>query len=106
MYIYKASLIRVVSGDTIKVNIDLGFSIILQNMKIKLLNLESPVGIAGETAKEYLINILPSKFSIKTKIDGGLIIADVMVGGESISEKMLISGKCKKFKGSLVLNTT
>ena len=31
-------------------------------------------------------------------MDGGLIIADIMVGGESISEKMLTSGKCNRFQ--------
>tara|TARA_R110000782_G_scaffold221289_1_gene308487 strand:+ start:187 stop:486 length:300 start_codon:yes stop_codon:yes gene_type:complete len=98
MYIYKASLIRVVSGDTIRVNIDLGFCVILQNMKIKLLNIESPKGVAGEDAKDYLKSIMPQKFSIKTRMDEGLIIADAMVGGESISEKMLSSGKCMKFE--------
>ena len=97
MYIYKANLIRVVSGDTVRCNIDLGFCIILQNMKIKLLNIESPTGIDGENAKDYLKSIMPQKFSIKTKMDGALIIADVMVGGESISEKMLTSGLCKKY---------
>tara|TARA_R100000541_G_scaffold29421_1_gene38569 strand:+ start:262 stop:564 length:303 start_codon:yes stop_codon:yes gene_type:complete len=97
MYIYKANLIRVVSGDTLRCNIDLGFCVILQNMKIKLLNIESPSGVDGEDAKDYLKSIMPQKFSIKTKMDGGLIIADVMVNGESISEKMLTSGKCKKF---------
>jgi len=98
MYIYKANLIRVVSGDTVRCNIDLGFCIILQNMKIKLLNIESPSGVAGENAKDYLTSIMPQKFSIKTKMDGGLIIADIMVGGESISEKMLTSGKCNRFQ--------
>ena len=98
MYIYKANLIRVVSGDTVRCNIDLGFCIILQNMKIKLLNIESPSGVAGEDAKDYLTSIMPQKFSIKTKMDGGLIIADIMVGAETISEKMLTSGKCNRFQ--------
>ena len=97
MYIYKAGLIRVVSGDTIRCNVDLGFSIILQNIKIKLLNIDSPSGVEGEKAKEFLINIMPKNFSIKTRIMEGLIIGEIMVGGENINEKLLESQLVSKF---------
>jgi len=97
MYIYKAGLIRVVSGDTIRCNIDLGFSVILQNIKVKLLNINSPSGIEGEKAKNYLIDIMPKRFSVKTRIMEGTIIAEVMVGGENINDKLLKSQLVNKF---------
>ena len=97
MYIYKAGLIRVVSGDTIRCNVDLGFSIILQDIKIQLLNIDSPSGVEGERAKEFLINIMPKNFSIKTRIMEGLIIGEIMVGGENINEKLLESQLVSKF---------
>lgn len=97
MYIYKAGLIRVVSGDTIRCNIDLGFSVILQNIKVKLLNINSPSGIDGEKAKTYLIDIMPKRFSIKTRIMDGTIIAEVMFGGENINDKLLKSQLVNKF---------
>ena len=89
MYIYKAMKVRVISGDTIKCWIDLGFNVCLQSMKVKLLNIKAPDGIDGEKARKYLDDILPDKFSIKTRIDEGLIIADIMSGGESINSMML-----------------
>ena len=95
--IYKAMKVRVVSGDTIKCFIDLGFNVSLQSMRVKLLNLKAPTGIAGDKAKAHLDSILPEKFSIKTRIEDGIIIADVMSGGESINQKMLDSGMCEKF---------
>ena len=97
MYIYKAMKVRVVSGDTIKCFIDLGFNVSLQSMRVKLLNLKAPTGITGDKAKAHLDSILPEKFSIKTRIEDGIIIADVMSGGESINQKMLDSGMCEKF---------
>ena len=66
-------------------------------MRVKLLNLKAPTGIAGEKARAHLDSILPDKFSIKTRIEDNVIIADVMSGGESINQKMLDAGLCEKF---------
>ena len=99
MYIYKAQLVRVVSGDTIRCWIDLGFGVSLNSMPVKLLNIKAPTGIKGQKALNYLLEILPMKFTLKTKLDGNLIVADIMYGGEkSISEQMLESGLVEKYQ--------
>ena len=42
MYEYKSRIIKVVDGDTIDVDIDLGFDIILSNQRIRLAGIDTP----------------------------------------------------------------
>ena len=42
MYEYKSTVIKVVDGDTIDVDIDLGFDIILSNQRIRLAGIDTP----------------------------------------------------------------
>ena len=97
MFIYKAYLIRVINGASIKATIDLGFGVMLSNMTVHLMGLKSPGGIEGEKSKEYLKTLLPTTFTIKTKLDENLILGDIQSQGESINDKMLNSGLVDKF---------
>ncbi len=42
MYTYKMELVRVVDGDTVDVNIDLGFGVWLKKQRIRLRGLDTP----------------------------------------------------------------
>ena len=42
MYHYKAKLLRVVDGDTIDVDIDLGFDVWLRKQRIRLAGIDTP----------------------------------------------------------------
>ena len=42
MYEYKCRVIKVVDGDTIDVDIDLGFNITLSNQRIRLQGVDTP----------------------------------------------------------------
>lgn len=53
-YIYKFTLTRVIDGDTIKGNIDLGFHTQLLNQSIRLINIDTPE-IRGPEKEEGLI---------------------------------------------------
>ena len=88
MYLYKAYLVRVVNGGLIKATIDLG---------LHLVNIDAPHGIDGQKATDYLKTLLPTTFTLKTKMDGSMILGEVQVKGTSINEKMLDSGLVKKF---------
>jgi endonuclease YncB( thermonuclease family) len=98
MYIYKAKLVRIVNGDTIRCWIDLGFGVSLQSMTIKLKNIKAPIGIKGEDASMYLAEILPQNFSLKTQLEDGIIIAEIMSAGKSINDLMLESGLVTKYQ--------
>ena len=41
-FVYKCTLDRVVDGDTIDVNIDLGFKIVLAKQRVQLVGIDTP----------------------------------------------------------------
>ena len=42
MYEYKCKLVRVVDGDTIDVDIDLGFGVWMRNQRIRMYGIDTP----------------------------------------------------------------
>ena len=54
MYEYKAKIIRVVDGDTVEAELDLGFRI-KQEMRIRLLNIDTPEIFHPESAEEKIL---------------------------------------------------
>ncbi len=78
MYDYMATLVRVIDGDTVDCDIDLGFGVWLKNQRVRLYGINTPETRtrdlkekeAGLAAKARLIELLPEKFvltSVKDK---------------------------------------
>jgi len=73
MYTYKAKLIRVIEGDTIDADIDLGFDIYIRQ-RIKLFGIATPdpkskdinIREQGLIVKSKLIELLPKDFIVET----------------------------------------
>ena len=42
MYEYRASILRVVDGDTVDVDIDLGFGVWLRNERVRIMGIDTP----------------------------------------------------------------
>ena len=66
MYEYKAKVISVTDGDTIRLDIDLGFSIIMRNTPVRLLGINAPEISTpeGVVSKTYLKELLPLGTSV------------------------------------------
>lgn len=64
MYEYRAKVIRVVDGDTVEVDVDLGFQIhtkmMLRLYGINAPELKGPSRVAGQAAKNYLQDMIKS----------------------------------------------
>jgi len=73
MYTYKAKLIRVIDGDTIDAEIDLGFGVFLKQ-RIRLYGINTPETRTknieekelGLKAKDRLVELLPTEFIVET----------------------------------------
>lgn len=104
MYEYKCVILRVVDGDTVDVDIDLGFNIWMHNERIRFFGIDTPESrtsdkiekVFGNYAKEYVENMMPvgSEQILKTvKDEGGKygrILGDFVINdGESLVEKMI-----------------
>ena len=51
MYEYRATIIKVVDGDTVDVDIDLGFGIIMKDERVRIMGIDTPE-IKGKCEKE------------------------------------------------------
>lgn len=105
MYEYKCVILKIVDGDTVDVDIDLGFNIWMHNERIRFFGIDTPESrtsdkvekIFGNYAKEYVEKIMPvgSEQILKTvKDEGGKygrILGDFIIGNndESLVEKMI-----------------
>jgi len=78
MYEYRATLRRVVDGDTVDVDIDCGFDIVLSNQRIRLYGIDTPEcrtrdpeeKKCGLLAKKFIEENLPTTFTLRTRLDG------------------------------------
>ena len=79
MYEYKCTILRVVDGDTVDVDIDLGFGIWMKKERVRMMGIDTPESRTrdlwekayGIAAKERLKELLPEGSSqhLKTEID-------------------------------------
>jgi micrococcal nuclease len=68
MYEYKVEVIKVVDGDTIDVNIDLGFGMSYNKQRVRLMGIDTPESrtrdleekVYGKAAKKFLKQLLAS----------------------------------------------
>ena len=78
MFEYQCKIVKVVDGDTVDVDIDLGFDIVLRNQRIRLYGIDTPESRTSDKeekkyglyAKNYLKNALGKTATIRTKKDG------------------------------------
>ena len=115
MYEYPATIDRVVDGDTIDVNIDLGFSINI-NQRIRVAGIDSPEKrtrnaaekALGVDATEWMTKHLEdaSDLIIKTAVEGsmgkyGRVLGWLFVGNSEVSlnEKMVAEGFAWRYDG-------
>jgi len=108
MYHYKATLNRIIDGDTIDVNIDLGFSVKIKQ-RVRLYGINTPEVRTkdlnekkkGLEATEYLKKILPKEFIIETILNKrgkyGRVLGILWVKDVNINEKMVNEGYAKKY---------
>ena len=111
MYHYKAKLVRVIDGDTIELDIDLGFSItIRQTVRLSDINTpelrsKDPVEkINAQRAKSRLSELLNSNpIMIKTEKDSrekfGRILGEIFIGDTSINQQMINEGLAVSYSG-------
>lgn len=73
-FVYNAILDRVIDGDTIDVNLDLGFDVILQKQRVRLAGIDTPESrtrnleekALGLKAKNRLIELCVGSFKIQS----------------------------------------
>ena len=102
MYEYSAKIRRVVDGDTVDVDIDLGFGVILSNQRIRLYGIDTPESrtrdpiekVFGKMAGSFLKDKLGERCTLRTRMDGkgkfGRILGE-FITGDSEDEGMTVN---------------
>lgn len=114
MYEYKATVKRIIDGDSLVLDIDLGFYMFMNETKIRLYGLDTPemnsedplLRLQGVLATRYLFDNLQvgDKVTIKTVLDKrekyGRLLATVFTkGGVNINEGLLQNRLAVSYKG-------
>ena len=117
MYEYKCKVLRVVDGDTVDVDIDLGFGIVLSDERVRIMGIDTPESrtrdkvekLFGKASKHRLESLLGKVAILKTQInkDGedmkgkfGRVLGDfVTEDGRMATEVMIEEGHCVPYFG-------
>lgn len=107
MYEYRALVRKVYDGDTITVDIDLGFDMILRNQKIRLLGINTPEvrgkeREAGLKSRDALRELIGSKWiMIKTQKDKkgkyGRWLGTIYLAEENVNEWLIKEGFAEEY---------
>lgn len=108
MYEYRAYVKKVYDGDTVTLDIDLGFGIIIKNQKVRLLGINAPE-IRGSSrdlglkSRDFLRKkILKNWVVLKTKKDKkgkfGRWLGNLSLENVDINELMIKEGFAKKYE--------
>ena len=115
MYEYNCKIVRVVDGDTVDVDIDLGFGIWRHKERIRLHGIDTPESrtrdkeekVKGLAAKAYVKDLLENsddgKFSIISHGVGkyGRVLGEIFVKGheKSVNELLKENGHAYEYHG-------
>ena len=117
MYEYKCTVNKIVDGDTVDVDIDLGFGIVLTDERVRIMGIDTPESrtrnkiekLFGLAAKQRLKELLSKQCVLKTEInkDGedmkgkfGRVLGDfVAPDGRMITDIMIEEGHAVAYHG-------
>ena len=113
MYEYNCKIDRVVDGDTVDVDIDLGFDVWMLKQRIRLYGVDTPESrtrdaeekVFGNLAKNFVQVRLPvgSNQVLRTKLDGkvnfGRILGEFVIGETTLNSLLIESNNAVKYHG-------
>ena len=116
MYEYKCYIIKVVDGDTVDVDIDLGFGVWLKDERVRIMGIDTPESRTsdatekkfGLASKAKLKSLLGKTGVLKTQVDKkgedmkgkfGRILGDFQVGVTTVSKILCEEGYAVPYFG-------
>ena len=122
MWTYRAKVVRVIDGDTVDVDIDLGFGIWQKNERVRIRGIDTPESRTrnkiekkfGLAAKAKLKSILGKITVLKTTINKkgvdmkgkfGRVLGDFLQNDKSVAKIMCETGHAVPYFGGAKANT-
>jgi len=116
MYEYKCKIVKVIDGDTVDVDIDLGFGVWLNDERVRIMGIDTPESRTrdavekkfGLAAKKRLKELLGPTAILKTQVSKsgedlkgkfGRILGDFVVGDRTVTEILIEEGHAVAYFG-------
>ena len=116
MYEYRATVVKVIDGDTVDVDIDLGFGICMKDERVRIMGIDTPESrtrdkvedLFGEAAKARVKELLNGDVVLKTQIarNGedmkgkfGRILGDFKIGEKMLTDILVEEGHAVAYFG-------
>ena len=117
MHEYKVNILKVVDGDTVDVDIDLGFGMWLKNERVRVMGIDTPESrtsdkiekIFGLAAKNRLISLLGAEAILHTQVSkkgedmkgkfGRILGNFVSINGEKCAAVLIREGHAVRYDG-------
>jgi micrococcal nuclease len=118
MYEYRCKILRVVDGDTVDIDIDLGFGIWMHRERVRMMGIDTPESRTrdlvekafGLASKQFVKDNLPigSMHVLKTEIDKkgedakgkfGRVLGDFIIDGKRLTDMLVESGHAVAYFG-------
>src|SRR6056300_600280 len=114
---YKVKVLKIVDGDTVDVDIDLGFGIVITDERVRIMGIDTPESrtsdkvekVFGLASKERLKELLGKEAILKTEInkDGedmkgkfGRVLGDFLTHeGERVTKILVNEGHAVRYNG-------
>lgn len=102
-YTYAATVVRVIDGDTLYANVDLGFRMTIQ-ITVRLLGINTPElnTDEGKRARDYMRMLEGQKIVLKTHKDPkdkyGRWLGEIYSNGENINSLLVVMGYAVRVK--------
>ena len=112
-YVYYAIVRRVIDGDSVEVDIDLGFGVWMHKERVRLLGIDTPESRTkdlvekqfGLASKQFVKDLMPigSQQIIKTEKDKtgkfGRILGDFLIDGKRLTDLMVEANHAVVYNG-------
>jgi micrococcal nuclease len=72
MYEYRVKIVKVVDGDTVDVDIDLGFGVWLKKQRVRLYGIDTPESRTRDLVEKRFGNM--AKAYLKDRLSGGAVL--------------------------------
>lgn len=116
MYEYRATVIKIIDGDTVDVDIDLGFGVVLKDERVRIMGIDTPESrtrdkvedLFGEAAKARVGQLLAHDVVLKTQINKngedmkgkfGRILGDFKIGEKMLTDILIEEGHAVAYFG-------
>tara|TARA_B100001287_G_scaffold82984_1_gene69182 strand:- start:2333 stop:2782 length:450 start_codon:yes stop_codon:yes gene_type:complete len=86
MYEYKATVVKIVDGDTVDVDIDLGFGVVLKDERVRIMGIDTPESRTRDLT-EKAFGLASKKRLTELLGDGGVLRTRINKNGEDMKGK-------------------